>query len=122
MSKFAVRIAAVLSLVALTVWFAAPVQAAKDPNKPKPEPVSVSGTIEAVDGTAGTLTVKTDTDSKSFTASPKCKVKTADKKKDATLSDLKVGDKVMVQYTEKKNKLTAVAIAPQAAKQGKKNK
>ena len=122
MSKFAVRIAAVVGLVAVAMWFAAPAQAAKDPNKAKPEPLSVSGSIEAVDATAGTLTVKTDTDSKSFTTSPKCKVKTADKKKDATLSDLKVGDSVTVQYTEKKGKLTAVAVGTQHAKHGKKNK
>lgn len=122
MSKFAVRIAAVAGLVAVALWVAAPAQAAKDPNKAKPEPQSVSGSIEAVDATAGTLTVKTDTDSKTFTASPKCKVRTADKKKDATLGDLKVGDSVTVEYTDKKGKLTAMAVSPLRGKQGKKNK
>ena len=122
MTKFAVRSAALVGLAAVALWMAAPAHAAKDPNKPKAEALTVSGTIDAIDATAGTLTVKTDTESKSFSTSPKCHVRTADKKEGATLSDLKVGDKVTVHYHDKKGTLTAVAIMPQSAGKHHKNK
>lgn len=70
-----------------------------------------TGEITAVDAKANSLTAKNAKDeSKTFKAEG-AKVKTADKP-DATLADLKVGDKVLVVYVEDNGALVAKKIGP----------
>jgi Cu/Ag efflux protein CusF len=94
---------AVLSVVAIALTFACAVSAQEGtaPAKPKatPKPPSASGEITAVDAKAGTLSIKNKDGVLNFTIAKDCKISTADKP-DATVSDLKVGDKVRVVYSE----------------------
>jgi Cu/Ag efflux protein CusF len=73
-----------------------------------------TGEITAVDAKANSLTAKNaKDDSKTFKAEG-AKVATADKK-DATLADLKVGDKVLVVYVEENGVAIAKKISPPKA-------
>jgi Cu/Ag efflux protein CusF len=116
MSRQLLRAAMALGIASLALSFAAPVRAA-DTNAPttttapKPRPRHYTGLVESIDAKAGTVIVKKDAESKTFTIGDKTKYSTLDKK-DATLADIKVGDKVTVAYTEDNGVLTAVKIGP----------
>jgi Cu/Ag efflux protein CusF len=105
-----------MSIAALAFSFTGPVRAA-DSNAPttatapKPRPRHFTGLVESIDSTAGTAIVKKDTESKTFKIGEKTKYSTLDKK-DATVADIKVGDKVTVAFTEDAGVLTAVKIGP----------
>jgi Cu/Ag efflux protein CusF len=92
----AVAVAAAFTTVALAAdQGAAKTEKAAKPDKPKR--AQFTGEITALDAAANSLTVKHSTkdESKTFKTDARTKVATADKE-DATLADLKVGDKVVV--------------------------
>jgi len=79
--------------------------------KPKPTRHQYTGEVVSVDAKAGTVIVKKgDADSKTFKIVDKTKYSTADKPKDAAVTDIKVGDKVTVHYTEEDGVLMAHSI------------
>ncbi len=111
---------AALSLVAVSIAFTSASFAADKPEKPKDH--AFTGVIVSVDATACNVVVKNKKDdSKTFTVNDKTKYATVDKK-DATLADLKAGDKVMVQFVEEGDKLIAKKIGPPAAGKKKEEK
>ena len=74
-----------------------------------------TGEITAVDAKACTLTVKhvkAEGEPKTFKVPADCKIVVAPDKENATLADLKVGDKVHVMYMEDAGVLTAKKIGP----------
>ena len=81
-----------------------------------------TGDITAVDEAAGTLSVKHSVkdETKSFKCAADCKVATAEKK-DATIADLKVGDKVLVIFAEEGGAAVAKKIGPAKAAAAKKD-
>jgi len=106
MRKNLIRMIATLSVIAVVLAFAGVVRAAGDTNAAQTKPVNkaivhdATGTITAVDAKAGTLSIKGRKNAGvTFTIAKDCKVSIADKK-DPTVADLKVGDKVTVTYTE----------------------
>jgi Cu/Ag efflux protein CusF len=118
MSRHLLRAAMALGIASLALSFAAPVRAA-DTNTPttttapKPKPRSYTGDVTAIDAKAGTIIVKKEgAESKTFKIGEKTRYATADKAKDAALTDIKVGDKVTVSYTEEDGVLTAHRIGP----------
>ena len=116
MSRHLLRTAMVMGITALAFSFAAPVRAA-DTNTPttgtapKPRPRQFTGIVESIDAKAGTAIVKKDTKSETFKIGEKTKYSTLEKK-EAAVTDIKVGDKVTVFYTEEGGVLTAVKIVP----------
>jgi Cu/Ag efflux protein CusF len=113
MSKYLVRTTMAVSLAAVALAFALPASAEDKPDKPKKR--QYTGTIESIDATAGTVTLKKKDETKTFTCAPDCKMSTADKK-EATLGDYKVGDKITVSYTEEDGKLLCKKMAPPRTK------
>jgi hypothetical protein len=87
-----------------------PVQEASawtDTRAPKPKRQQFTGLVELIDDKAGTIVVKKGSESKAFKIGEKTKYSTTDKPKDAALTDIEVGDKVLVHYTEEDGVLTA---------------
>lgn len=95
-------IAIVLSLVFVfavtSVTFAASAKKAK--------PVQATGEVTAVDATANTITLKAKNGDVTVATDDKTKVMPKDKK----IADVKVGDKVMVTYTNTDGKNTAKSV------------
>jgi Cu/Ag efflux protein CusF len=124
MSKRLLRTAMVLGIAALALSFTGLVQAqgtstnapATAPAaKPKPQRHQYIGLITSIDSKAGSVIVKKEgAESKTFKIVEKTRYATADKK-DAALTDIKVGDKVTVWYTEEDGVLTAHRIGPPAS-------
>jgi Cu/Ag efflux protein CusF len=117
MSRHLLRAAMALGIASLALSVAAPVRAA-DSNTPttatapKPKAHSYTGDVTAIDAKAGTVIVKKEgAEGKTFKIDEKTRYATADKK-DAALTDIKVGDKVLVSYTEEDGVLTAHKIGP----------
>ena len=112
MSKHLLRAAMALSIAAVAFAFTAPVRAEDGATPPpKPKRQQFTGLIESIDAKAGTVIVKKDTASRTFKIGEKTKYATADKK-EATVADIKVGDKVKVAYTEEGGVATAHKIGP----------
>jgi hypothetical protein len=117
MSKHLLRAAMVLSIAAVAVTGSVRAQDTNPPAaKPaKPARQQFTGTIESIDANAGTAVVKKSTESKTFKISEKTKYATADKK-EATITDIKVGDKVTVYYSiDASGTMMAHRIGPPAA-------
>jgi Cu/Ag efflux protein CusF len=86
----------------------APAPAPATTPAPKPTRHQYTGEVASIDAAGGTVIVKKGaSDSKTFKIVDKTKYSTADKPKDAALTDFKVGDKVTVHYTEENGVLTA---------------
>jgi Cu/Ag efflux protein CusF len=103
----------VLSIAAVTLAFTAPLRA-EDTNQPAPakaKPQHFTGLIESIDAKAGAVVIKKGTESKTFKIGEKTKYATADKK-EAAVTDIKVGDKVKVAYSEVNGVATAHKIGP----------
>lgn len=113
MSKYLVRTAMAVSLAAVALAFALPARAEDKPEKPKKR--QYTGTIESIDSTAGTVTLKKKDETKTFACDAACKMSTADKK-EATLADFKAGDKVTCMYTEEGDKLICHKMSPPKSK------
>jgi Cu/Ag efflux protein CusF len=112
-----------LGIAALALSFAGSIQAqgtstnSAPPlgSKPRPQKHQYTGDIASIDSKAGTVIVKKgEADSKTFKIDDKTKYSTA-AKKDAAIADIKVGDKVVVHYTEEDGVLTAHHIGPPPA-------
>jgi Cu/Ag efflux protein CusF len=103
-----------LSVAAVVTAFAAPARAADEDaaKAEKPKKHQFTGVIESASG--DTVVVKKDKESKSFKVGEKTKCRTADKE-EATLADLKAGEKVTVNYTEEDGALIAHKIGPPAS-------
>ena len=119
MSNHLLRTAMALGIAALALSFTGLVQAqgtsTNAPPAPRHQRHQFTGQITAIDAKAGTVIVKKEgAESKTFKISEKTKYATADKK-EALVTDIKVGDKVTVWYTEEDGVLTAHRIAPPAA-------
>jgi len=113
MSKHLLRGAMLLSIAAVALAFTAPVRA-QDTNQPPPAKAKLqhfTGLIESIDVKADTVVIKKGTDSKTFKIGEKTKYATADKK-EAAITDIKVGDKVLVAYSEANGVATAHKIGP----------
>ena len=111
MSRHLLRATMALSIAAVALAFTAPVRA-QDAAKPeKPKKQQFTGLVESIDAKAGTVIVKKDTTSKTFKIGEKTKYATADKK-EAAVTDIKVGDKVKVAFTEENGVATAHKIGP----------
>jgi Cu/Ag efflux protein CusF len=121
MREHPVRTITMLSVVAVALTFAGVVCATENATKSdtsKAKRHDLTGEITAVDATAGTLSVKKGDETVSLTIGKNCKVVTADKK-DATVADLKVGDKVTVVYVEEDGAKVAKKIGPPRAPKNK---
>lgn len=75
----------------------------------------ITGEVKAVDTTANTLTVKGKKAEVTVTCNEKTKIMMGKEKK--TLADVKVGDKVVVKYTESEGKNIAKSIAIKPAEE-----
>ena len=104
-----------VAAVAVAVAFALPSCAQEAPKKEAKAAAKAhecTGAITALDAAKLTLTVKNAKgDEKTFVVTDKSKNATTDKVA-ATLADLKVGDKVKVDFTDDAGKLTATKITP----------
>jgi hypothetical protein len=118
-----------LGITALTLSFTGLVQAqGTSSNAPAPAPTTApapkpkrqqyTGAVTAIDAKAGSLIVKKGEESKTFTIGEKTKYSTVDKPKGtAAVTDIKVGDKITVHYTEEDGVLVAHSIGvPQSVK------
>ena len=95
MSKYLLRALTTTCLMTVAVALTVPAHA-KEAAKAKPakeKSHQFTGTIEALDATAGTCTVKSKKESKTFKCAPDCKMT----KDDGTA--FAVGDKVVVKFT-----------------------
>jgi len=112
MSKHLLRATMVLSIVAVAFAFTAPVRAEEGTTPPpKAKKQQFTGIVESIDAKAGTAIIKKGTESKTFKIGEKTKYATSDKK-DATVADIKVGDKVKVAYSEEGGVAAAHRIGP----------
>lgn len=88
-------------------------ETAKPGEAAKPGPAArvkqISGEVKAVDAQANTLTVKGKKAEVTVTCNDKTKIMMGKEKK--TLADVKVGDKVIVKYTESEGKNIAKSVA-----------
>jgi Cu/Ag efflux protein CusF len=118
MSRHLLRTAMVMGIAALAFSFAGTVRAEDTSTStnapatapaPKPKRHQFTGIVESIDAKAGTAIVKKDTESKTFKIGEKTKYSTVDKK-EAAVTDIKVGDKVLVSYTEEGGALIAHKI------------
>lgn len=121
---------ALLSVVAiaLAATFALPAfadeakkEAKKEAKAEKAKSHQFTGEITAVDAAAKTVTLKNKKDETKTFAADAAKVATGDKK-EASLADLKVGDKVVASYVEEGGKNVASKIGPPAPPKEKKAK
>ena len=115
MKKF--LLAAAATAVALAVVL--PVRAEDEKKAEKPKKHEYTGEITKIEGTA--VTVKKKDEEKTFTAGEKLKVVVPGKEA-GELSDLKVGDKVTVSFTEADGKNVASKIVHADAKPKKEKK
>jgi Cu/Ag efflux protein CusF len=126
MSKRLLRTAMVLGIAALALSFTGVVQAAdtSTPSNatapaPKPKHHQYTGTVTAIDAKAGTVIVKKEgAESKTFKIGEKTRYSTVEKK-DAAVTDIKVGDKVTVWFSEEDGVLTAHKIGVPASVKNK---
>jgi hypothetical protein len=126
MSKRLLRTAMALAIAALALSFTetvraqdsstssnapAPAPAPTTTPAPKPKRQQYTGLVASIDAAGGTVVIKKgDADSKTFKIGDKTRYGTADKPKGAALTDIKVGDKVTVHYTEEDGVLMAHSI------------
>jgi Cu/Ag efflux protein CusF len=119
MRRQLLRAATMLGIATLAFSFAVPARAqdtstpttATAPAPAKPKRHQFTGLIESIDAKAGTVIVKKDTEGKTFKIGEKTKYSTADKSS-AAITDIKIGDKVTVYYTEENGVNTAHKIGP----------
>src|SRR5262245_35801071 len=97
-----------LVVAAVTSLFTLPGWAAGYDEKPgaKDGGYTVTGTIEKIDSVGHSLTIKGAVKSKTFKMANDATITTT-AKTDAALSDLKVGDKIIVTYEERNGVMTA---------------
>jgi Cu/Ag efflux protein CusF len=117
MKKFLYTVAAIAVVMAVTL----PVRA-QDAAKPeKPKKHEFTGEITKIDVATKAVTAKNAKDEEKIFTADKAKIHTKGKEA-SELSDLKVGDKVTVSYTEEGGKNVAHRIAPPDASKKKDTK
>lgn len=110
MSNRLARTALAAVLCAFAVSLTAPVRAqeAAEKKTEKPKQKAYTGSIVSVDSKDNAVTlskkVKDKEETMTFTCAADCKMMVAGKK-DATLADLKVGDKITCHYTDEGGKM-----------------
>lgn len=107
-------IASLLTVAALALAFAAPgVAADKEGKKEAKKPAfkQCTGVVEACDANCIKVKAAKGGETRTFVVDAKTKVSTADKK-EAAISDIKCGDKVVVYFAEEGGKEVAKRIAP----------
>jgi Cu/Ag efflux protein CusF len=113
MKRTLVRAITAASLIAVALAFAIPAgaeEAKKEAKPAKPMKHEYTGDIKSIDVAKKTLTVlKKEGDEKTFVVAEKAKIILKGKEA-AELSDLKVGDKVTLSYTEEGGALHAHRI------------
>jgi Cu/Ag efflux protein CusF len=109
------RLISSIVVVAVALAFAPLAQAAK-PGKGGGKGQSCAGTVESVDATANTITVKTDDGSKTFKVAADAKLPASG------LAGLKAGQEVTVRYSGSGDALEAQGIMPKGGKGGGKKK
>jgi Cu/Ag efflux protein CusF len=102
MIKNIVRSTLVIALVGAVLGLTS---AARGADKPKNQ--EAKGTIESVDTTAGTITIKHKHESKTYFVATDVQFSHGEKQLAMTIADLKVGDRVVVHYTDEGGKLMA---------------
>jgi hypothetical protein len=128
MSKRLLRTAMALAIAALALSFtetvraqgasmssnppaATPAPAPAPATASKPKRQQYTGEVTAIDAKAGSLIVKKGEDSKTFKIDEKTKYSTADKPKGtAAVTDINVGDKILVHYVDEDGVLVAHSI------------
>jgi Cu/Ag efflux protein CusF len=127
MTKAVVRSALVIALVGAVLGLTQSVRAEEQAKKAdKPKSHQATGKITAVDVKAGTVTIEHKKESKTFTLAPDVKFGSEGENVNLNISNLKVGDKVTIHYTEDGGKMMAHKIgqvdmsAKKAAKDEKK--
>ena len=116
MSRQVARGVFVASAVVLALAFGLPARGEETEKAPKPSKHQYTGLIESVDTTAKTVTIKKkEGDVKSFACAEKCRFNSKDKE-GATLSDFKVGEKVVAFYTEEGGKNMLHKLMPPKSK------
>ncbi len=105
------------SIVVIAVALAfAPLATGVKPGKGGGKPQTCMGTIESVDATANTITVKTEDGSQTFKVGADAKLPASG------LAGLKVGQEVTVRYTGSGDNLEAQGIMTKGGKSGGKKK
>ena len=105
--KAVVRSALALALVAAFFGLTQSVSAQNEKKHDKADKHKVTGEITAVDTKANTVTIKGKTESMTFSLAPDVKYGSEGEKVNLNITNLKVGDKVTIHYTEDAGKLTA---------------
>ena len=107
MIKAVVRSALVIALAGAVLGFTQAARAEGEKKADKPKPHQATGEITAVDTKANTVTIKHKTDSMTFTLAPDVKFGSGGENVNLNISNLKVGDKVTIHYTEDSGKMIA---------------
>jgi Cu/Ag efflux protein CusF len=111
MIKAVVRSALVIALAGAVLGLTQSVRAEEQAKKAdKPKPHQATGQITAVDVKAGTVTIEHKKENKTFTLAPDVKYGSGGENVNLNLSNLKVGDKVTIHYTEDGGKMMAHKI------------
>ena len=124
MIKTIVRSALVIALVG-TVLGLAQTARAEEKKADKTKYTEFKGAITVVDVKAGTVTIEHKKDTKTFTVTPDTKFGSGTESVNLNITNLKVGDHVVVHYADEAGKLVAHKIghvdvsAPKAAKDAK---
>jgi Cu/Ag efflux protein CusF len=109
--KAAVRSALVIALAGAILGLVQTTRAEDTTKKSdKPKKTQATGEITAVDAKANTVTIKHKTASMTFTLAPDVKFGSGGENVNLNLSNLKVGDKVTIHYSEDGGKMIAHKI------------
>jgi Cu/Ag efflux protein CusF len=92
-----------------SLWAAAPVTDEKAEQAAEAKSNVCAGKVLVADAKTGTITIRHKKENKTFTVASDCKFNGFEKK-DATLADLKTGDRAKVTYAQEADKLVAHQI------------
>ena len=127
MKMTAVRCAMIVFVMALVMTISGSAWAAAQVTDEKPaETVATksdvcAGKILVVDAKTSTITIRHKKENKTFAVASDCKF-SGFEKKDATLADLKTGDRAKLMYTQDGDKLVARQIEHAESKKGAQKK
>jgi Cu/Ag efflux protein CusF len=110
MFKAVVRSAFAIALAGAVLGLTQTARAEGGKKAEKPKQHQATGEITAVDTTANTVTIKHKTANMTFTLAPDVKYGSGGENVNLNITNLKVGDKVTIHYTEDSGKMTAHKI------------
>ena len=107
----AMIVVVVIAVMAVSgsAWAAAQVADEKPAETTAAKSDTCTGKILVVDAKTSTITIRRKKENKTFAVAPDCKF-SGFEKKDATLADLKTGERAKVLYTQEGDKLVARQI------------